>query len=287
MSSKPQPADKLAPNGRHQNYGVDVWWSTGLFASHGKTNVTMRGRGILCGRKALEQRQRGALVKAEFLENLTIEGVTLREASVWSMYVTNCRRVRISNVKIIGHYVNNDGIPIGGTSDALVEDCFVHNADDSLEVKVWIPQRNVTFRNCIVWNDIGGSLGLMHESGGGIENVAFENCTVIHSTDDSSVCPVAGLKLSSPGSARAFRFENIVIEDVQSARRPALKVINNWDDWHLDYPTRPESPYEPLAPPKRDKPSGAIRDVLFRNVQVLQCRNTNVVLIAEGPESSD
>ena len=126
--------------------------------------MTIRGRGILCGRKALEQRQRGALVKAEFLENLAIEGVTLREASVWSMYVTNCRRVRISNVKIIGHYVNNDGIPIGGTSDALVEDCFVHNADDSLEVKVWIPQRNVTFRNCIVWNDIGGSLGLMHES---------------------------------------------------------------------------------------------------------------------------
>ena len=31
--------------------------------------------------------------------------------------------------------------------------------------------------------------------------------------------------------------------------------------------------------------SGAIRDGLFRNVQVLQCRNTNVVLIAEGPES--
>ncbi len=285
VSLKPQPTEKLAPTSRHQNYGVDVWWSAGLFGSHGKTNVTIRGRGILCGRKALEQRQRGHLVRAELLENLAVEGIILREASVWSMYVTNCRRVRISNVKIIGHYVNNDGIPIGGTSDALVEDCFVHNADDSLQVKVWIPQRNVTFRNCIVWNDIGGSLGLMHESGGGIENVAFENCTVIHSTDDSSVCPVAGLKLSGPGSARHFRFENIVIEDVQGPRRPALKVINNWDDWHLDYPTKPNSPYELLSPPKREKPSGAIRDVLFRNVRVLQCRNTNVVLIAEGPDS--
>ena len=285
VSLKPQPADKLPAANRHQNYGVDTWWAPGLFGSHSKKQVTVRGRGILCGRKALEQGQRGHLLRAEFVEDLAVEGIILREAAVWSMYVTNCKRVRISNVKIIGHYVNNDGIPIGGTSDALVEDCFTHNADDSLQVKVWIPQRNVTFRNCVVWNDIGGSLGLMHECGAAIENVLFENCTVIHSTDDSSVCPVAGLKLTGPGSARNFRFENIVIEDVQGPRRPALKVINNWDDWHLDYPTKPGSPYELLNPPKRDQPSGAIRDVLFRNVRVLQCRNTDVVLIAESPES--
>ena len=173
VSLKPQPADKLPAASRHQNYGVDTWWAPGLFGSHGKKKVTVRGRGILCGRKALEQGQRGHLLRAEFVEDLAVEGIVLREASVWSMYVTNCKRVRISNVKIIGHYVNNDGIPIGGTSDALVEDCFTHNADDSLQVKVWIPQRNVTFRNCVVWNDIGGSLGLMHECGAAIENVAL------------------------------------------------------------------------------------------------------------------
>ncbi len=27
VSLKPQPAEKLAANSRHQNYGVDVWWS--------------------------------------------------------------------------------------------------------------------------------------------------------------------------------------------------------------------------------------------------------------------
>ncbi|MGI8907686.1 MAG: glycosyl hydrolase family 28 protein [Candidatus Sumerlaeaceae bacterium] len=285
VNLKAQPPDKLSEENRHNNHGVDVWWSKGLFGSTSAKQVTIRGRGILCGRRALEKRQRGHLIRAEYVEDLTIEGIVVRECSVWSMYVTNCRRVHISNVKIIGHYVNNDGIPIGGTSDALVENCFTHNADDSLQVKVWIPQRNVTFRNCVVWNDIGGSLGLMHESYGGIENVAFENCTVIHSTDDSSVCPVAGLKLSGPGSARNFRFENIVIEDVRGPHRPPLKIINNWDEWHRDCPTKPGSSYELLNPPKRDKPSGAIRDVLFRNVRVLKCHNTDVVLMAEGPDS--
>jgi hypothetical protein len=285
VSLKPSPPEKLPPDSRHQNYGIDTFWAPGLFHSRGQKQVTIRGRGILCGRKALEQFQRGHLIRNEWAEGLTIEGIVIREAAVWSIYTTNCRQVRISNVKIVGHYVNNDGIPIGGTSDAVVEDCFTHNADDSLQVKVWIPQRHVLFRNCIVWNDVGGSLGLMHESGGGIEDVAFENCTVIHCTDDMSVCPVAGLKLTGPGSARGFRFENIVIEDVQGPRRPALKVINNWDDWHLEHPTRPGSPYELLDPPRREKPSGAIRDVVFRNIQVLECRNPDVVLIGEGPES--
>lgn len=285
VSLKPQPADKLPASHRHQNYGVDVWWSAGLFGSSGKTNVTIRGRGILCGRRALAEGQRGHLIRAEGVTGLKIDGIILREPSVWGMYVTNCRRVHINNVKILGHYVNSDGIPIGGTSDALVENSFCHNADDAFQVKVWIPQRNVIFRNCVVWNDLGGCLGLMHEAEANIEDVRYEKCTVIHSTDDSSVCPIAGLKLNGPGQASRFVFENIVIEDVQGPRRAVIKLINNWDDWHLDLSTKEGSPYELRNPPKREKPSGAIREVIFRNIQVLKCRNTDVVLIGEGPDS--
>jgi hypothetical protein len=269
----------------HSLYGLTLRWAPGMFSSNWHRNVTIRGRGILCGRAGLEKMQRGHLIRVQGIDNLVIEGITIRECPVWSLNVVNSNNVRISNVKIIGHYVNNDGIAIGGTSDALVEDCFSHNADDSLEVKVWIPQRNVTFRNCIVWNDIGGCLGLMHETGADIENVAYENCTVLHCTDDASVCPVAGLKLSGPGNARNFRFENIVIEDVRGPRRAPLKVINNWDDWHMDLPTLPGSPYELANPPKREVPSGSISGVLFRNVQILECANDDVAIFAEAAES--
>jgi len=280
-----KPQDPVRLNEPHQCYGLDVWSVPGLLSSNWHKNVTIRGRGILCGRRALDQRQRGHLIRVQGIEKLLIEGIVIREASVWSLNVVNCSQVTVRNVKVVGHYVNNDGICIGGTSDAVVEDCFSHNADDSLEVKVWVPQRNVLFRNCVVWNDVGGSLGLMHETGADVENVAYESCTVLHSTDDASVCPVVGLKLTGPGNARGFRFENITIEDVQGPRRPALKVINNWDDWHLEHPTKPDSPYELLSPPAREKPSGRISDVLFRNVQVLSCRNTDVPIIADGPDS--
>ncbi|MBM3499831.1 MAG: hypothetical protein FJX74_14315 [Armatimonadetes bacterium] len=131
---QPAPAERLGEPS--SLYGLALRPAPGLFSSNWQKNVTLRGRGILCGRRGLEQLQRGHLVRVQGIEDLTIEGLILRESSVWSLNVVNCNRVRVSNVKIVGHYVNNDGLCIGGTSDALVEDCFGHNADDSFEVKV-------------------------------------------------------------------------------------------------------------------------------------------------------
>ena len=283
VSPKPQPpGTKLKSD---QLYGLELFWAPGMFAPKWHKHVTVRGRGILCGRKALEQRQRGALLVFEGCEDVTVEGIVIRESSVWSLNLSNCKRARISNVKIIGHYVNNDGIAIGGTSDAVVEDCFSHNADDSLEVKAWIPQRNVLFRNCVVWNDVGQSFGLACETDADIENVVFENCTVLHSVDDVGSRGVIGLHLVGTGNARGFRFENLTIEDARGPRRPALKVFNNWDDWHLEHPAKPGSPYELLNPPVRAKPNGSIRDVVFRNVRVLQAKNSDVVVMADSAAS--
>ena len=281
---KPRPLEEVK-GGKHDAYGQDVYWAPGMFSATWQKNITIRGRGILCGRRALEHKQRGKLVMFERVDNLNVEGIIIRESPVWSFHACNCNNVRVSNIKVIGHYVNNDGICIGGTSDAIVEDCFSHNADDSLEIKVWMPQKNVTFRNCVVWNDIGGSFGLMHECGATLQNVLYKDCTVIHSTDDSSACPAVGVKLNGQGSIRNIRFENITVEDMPSKRRPALKLINNWPEWHLELPTRPDSPYVLLNPPKIDAPSGSIRDVVFRNINVLSCGNTDVALIAEGPGS--
>jgi polygalacturonase len=286
VSLKPEPPlNEIAASASAGCYGLDLSWGAGLFAPRWKKHVTVRGRGILCGRHALAQGRRGPLAVFEGCEDVTVEDIIIRESSVWSLNLSNCTRARVSNVKIVGHYVNNDGIAIGGTSEAVVEDCFTHNADDSLEVKVWIPQRNVLFRNCVVWNDAGQSLGLACETDADIENVAFEHCTVLHSTDDIASRGVIGLHLVGRGSARGFRFEDITIEDVRGPRRPALKVFNNWDDWHPNYPTLPDSPYELLNPPTRAQPNGSIRDVLFRNVRVLQNRNNDVVLMADAAAS--
>ena len=280
-----RPVDPGMLGESHRAYGVEVWWAPGLFSSKWRKQVTIRGRGILCGRKALERGQRGHLIRVQGIDGLEIEGIIIRESSVWSLNVVNSNRVHIDNVKVIGHYVNNDGIVIGGTSDALVENCFSHNADDSFEVKVWIPQRNVVFRNCVVWTDVGGSLGLCCECGADLTNVLYQDCTVLHATCASTSRGAIGIELEGEGTVSDFRFERVTIEDVRGALHAPIKVVNNWDDWHMGLPHKPGRPYQQLNPPVRDKPRGAIRDVLFRDVRVLQARNTDVVIMADGPDS--
>jgi hypothetical protein len=281
---KPASADELTPwDGLV--YGLPLQGRPGMLTSNHQRDIVIRGRGILCGRRALEQLQRGHLLRVQGIENLTVEGIIIRESSVWSLNVVNSRGVHIDNVKIVGHYVNNDGIVIGGTSDALVENCFSHNADDSLQIKVWIPQSNVTFRNCVVWNDVGGAFGLCHETGADLAHVLFENCTVIHAADSATSRGAVGLDLHGPGNVTNIRFENIVIEDVRGERHAPIKVINNWDDWHMNLPTVEGNPYVQSSPPPRDVPRGSIRDVVFRNIRVLHAETPHVVIMADGPRS--
>lgn len=281
---RPVPEAELTP-WEGMLYGLQLWGQPGMLTATGVRDVTIRGRGILCGRRALEQLQRGHLIRAENVEGLEVEGIIIRESSVWSLNVTNCRNVHIDNVKIVGHYVNNDGIAIGGTSEALVENCFSHNADDSLEIKVWIPQRHVTFRHCVVWNDIGGAFGLCHETDADLSDVLFEDCTAIHVTESATSRGAIGLDLQGPGNVSNVRFEGIVIEDVRGANHAPIKVINNWDGWHMDLPTVPGNPYIQLDPPPRDHPRGSIRNVVFRDIQVLHSDTNQVVIAADGPES--
>ena len=268
-------------------YGGTLYPAEPIIQADGVTNITIRGRGILCGRKAIENRQEGLFVKMSRIKGLKIEGVILREGGGWSVRVHNSRDVHIDNVKALGYWISNDGFAIDGSGDVLVENSFCHNADDSFEVKVHGASRNVTFRNCVTWNNLGGSFGLMHESYSDSCDITFADCTSIHSIDNVSACPVVGIKLGpGPGNASRYRFENIVIESVSGPRRPPIKVINNWDGWSLDdYSTSQQAPYEMEHKPTRDKPNGRVADILFKNVTVLDSSNSQVVLVSDGPQS--
>lgn len=266
-------------------YGQELFTTGPLCDTNGKKDVTIRGRGILCGRKALEKNQRGELLRLSFIDNLKVEGVILRESSAWSLNIINCRGVHVDNVKVVGHYVGNDGIVIGGSSDALVENSFCHNADDSFEVKVWVPQRNVEFRNCIAWNDVGCAFGLCCESKANLSDVIYKDCTVIHATHPTTSRGAIGISLEGDGMVNNFRFENIVIEDVAGSLQPPLKVINNWDSPFMNLPAKPGEPYEQAKPPDRQTPRGNIRATVFKNVTVLKSECPDAVVMADGPRS--
>jgi len=261
-------------------YGVDA------------ENVTIRGRGIFCERRSLMADQTAGGIRAQNMRNLRIEGIIMREATGWTVNVVNSKKVHIDNVKVVGHYVGNDGILLGGTSDALVENCFLNNSDDSFEVKCWaLPMRDVEFRNCIAWSNSGTCFGLSGECNSDVDNVAFRNCTVIHDLNDVASRGVIGVHVNGPGNVSDFLFEDIVIEHVPSKHRPSLKVFNNWSHWYNRLKAKPKRPYERLQNtyPKDENGAaihpGTITNVTFRNIRVLEAANDDVVIMADGPQS--
>jgi len=280
LELQPIPPDQRS-GPTEQLYGLPAFRGPALVDARDRKRITIRGRGLLSCHKALEAGQRSDVVDLGGCQNLALEGVVLREPGHAGVHVVNGSDVLIDNLKVFCPYINGDGIIIGGTSRVLVRNCFTHNADDSLEVKIWREQHDVEFRDCIVWNDLGGSLGLMSESDADSSDIRFRNCTVIHCTDNQSASPVIGLKLDGRGSASRYLFENIVVEEVTGPRRPALKVFNNWVGWGLG-PGNAESPYEMAAPLPSDTVRGSISQVTFKNIQILHAANPDVVLMAAG-----
>lgn len=67
-------------------------------------NISIRGRGILCGRQALANaNQRGNMINLEGVTKGKIDGIILRESGSWTINLPNSNRITVNNVKIVGH----------------------------------------------------------------------------------------------------------------------------------------------------------------------------------------
>ena len=265
-------------------------WTGGInvFNANNTSNATIRGRGIITCRHALENGQRSSAITCDYADNLTIEGVIITISGWAGLHIRQCEKVTIDNVKMITPWVNGDALALDTTTASTVKNCFAHCADDGFEIKVrgGKPVEDVVFSRCTIWSDLGAGFGLIAESEADSRNITFRDCTVLHSTDNISSSPVIGLKIASgSGNARDYTFENIVVEETLGDKRPILKVINNWPEWHLDVPTESNNPYAILNAVPRTPTPGLIENITFRNINVLKAANTDIVVMADSIDS--
>ncbi len=205
--------------------GMD--FQRGTFFAADRKNIRVMGRGIICGRETLKKARRHRLLEFTKCSDIEVEGVILRESSGWTFAVFESQNIAINNIKIIGHYVNNDGIDICSSKNVVIERCFCHNADDSFLIKAHhAPVDNVAFRGCVVWNDVATSFGIVNETSFEVSNVFFKDCTVVHSTLACWI-PEAGGVLGvwndQGGPVRDIVFEDIIVEDACSGKQ-AIKL---------------------------------------------------------------
>lgn len=103
----------------------------GLVDTGGKRDVSIRGRGILCGTKLNHdlRKPRPQMVYVGNTRNLSIEGITILDAPCWNIHLHNVTDAVIRNVKIIAWIRESDGIDPRSCQNLVIDGQPVRNAE--------------------------------------------------------------------------------------------------------------------------------------------------------------
>ncbi|MHB8953604.1 MAG: glycosyl hydrolase family 28 protein [Pirellulaceae bacterium] len=241
------------------------------------TNLRIAGRGIL-DVGPFERGEGGGAIRLSDCSDVVIEGLVMRDPDVWCCSLFGCRRVTISNVKLVGLWrYNADGIDVCNSQDVVVSDSFVRAFDDALVIKGLKfprnsfddrPVRNVQFLRCVIWCDWGRAIEIGAETcAPEIENITFADCDIVRTTHIA-----IDIQHGDRAAIRDIRFERIRVEiDDQN---PAPRMQQTRDE---TYPVDAQSSYCPTLLEivirknfySKDEDRGTVRDILFQDITVL------------------
>lgn len=120
----------------------------------------------------------------EDVTDLTVTGITFRDAAFWTLHMAGCNRVIVDGVRILNDQraPNNDGIDPDTCKDVVISNCIVVTGDDAIVVKNTPPMakrygacENVVISNCVLASR-DSALKVGTETGSAIRNVILSDC---------------------------------------------------------------------------------------------------------------
>ncbi len=223
-------------------------------------NITVCGRGRICmERYTYEMRPSFARsIDIRNCRNVSVRDIIIDDSNDWSMRITGCDDVDISNVKIFGRRGNSDGIDICGSRNVTVSDIFTRVWDDSFVVKALDTgnSENILFKDSVLWNDFARPIEVGVElRADKVRNVRFENIDIIHSTTGY---PLMGIHHGDRAEVSDIVFNNIRIEDAPGAQLFDIRIADSvWS---------------------RDTRMGNIHDITFSNINYIGADNSDIML---------
>lgn len=91
-------------------------------------------------------------------ENVTVNGITIHNSTLWQVVQIHCNNVQINNIKIVSDQASGDGIDIVRSKHVGIENSFIRTKDDCIAIKAHIdypktePVDDILVQNCTFWN---------------------------------------------------------------------------------------------------------------------------------------
>jgi polygalacturonase len=215
--------------------------------------------------------------------NVTIAGLSLSNSPFWTLQLTYCDGVVVSNLTVRNphspvHAASSDGIDIDSSCNVIVDGCDVVNDDDGICLKsgrdadglrVNRPTENVVIRNCRVGYS-AAMVAFGSETSGGIRHVRISNC---RADDDCSSVVRFKSRMGRGGIVEDIVYENIRADNVRSVF--SFNMDAHGTTW------LPEE-FRTLPPP--DKGTPIFRDITVRSLTARHAgRAGNIVGLPEIP----
>jgi hypothetical protein len=242
------------------------------------TNITVRGRGILCGWPW--EKYKGPtryLIDMEKCRGVAIRDIILRASWSWTMVAGGCEDVAVRNVKwCCSRYLNDDGFDIVNSRRVEMTDCFVRTMDDCVAVKGMgydrAPCEDIVVDRCVLWTDAANIFRVGYESiATTMRNLYASNCDVPH--------------LSRDMRPPTEYWVNTLFYIQPAADMPMGKL--SFADFRID-DTRDGSVFLRATPMRCDtKTAGSLFDCTFRNIRFAAAKDTSALIYVAGESPSN
>lgn len=209
----------------------------------------------------------GFLVNIRKCSQVRIHNIILENSAFWTLNLNSSNNIQVTNTVINNnrHIANTDGIDISGSSNVVINNCFISTADDGIVIKNSLdigstkPMSNIYVHDCEVIS-CTNSFKIGTESSLDISDVTVENCRFY--LPDIFPCGASGISVESCDGAKV---ENVSISNIEidSMACPIFIRLNN-----RNRDNKPEF-----------EARGQIENVVIKNVMA---KNTEIPVMIMG-----